>query len=162
MTWLKIDDRFAEHPKVIGLSAQAFRLHVAALCRCAAHLTDGRVTERDVRVLTPVCGLTTWKRYVNECVSAGLWTVEAHGWSINDYLDYNPSSVKVREQRERHARNQSRYRSRERSSDRSSARVPYPYPIDKEQPEAFVPRDVASEVRAGTIVNLHSVLKDVS
>ncbi len=162
MTWLKIDDRFAEHPKVIGLSAQAFRLHVAGLCRCAAHLTDGRLTERDVRVLTPICGLTTWKRYVNELISAGLWIVQPHGWSIKDYLDYNPSSVKVKEQRERHAREQSRYRSRKRSREHHSEHAPYPYPLHKEEPTTFVPRDVTSVEDAGQVIDLKSILKDVS
>lgn len=158
MTWLKIDDRFARHPKVRKLSNNAFRLHVVALCHCAEMLTDGRVTERDVRDFAPLCNLSTWKRYVNECVAAGLWTPEAHGWSIKDYLDYNPSSVKVKEQRERLARNQSRYRLRNRSSDSA----PYPYPSNKEEPTTLVPKDVTSVEDAGNVIDLKAILKDVS
>lgn len=162
MTWLKIDDKFAEHSKVIGLSSPAFRLHVAAMCRCAAHLTDGRVTERDVRILMPVCGLSTWKRYVNELISAGLWITEAHGWNINDYLDYNPSSVQVKEQRERLARNQKRYRLRYRLRDRESDSVPSRTRVNKERPTTSVPRDVTSEVDEGAVIDFTRVLKDVS
>lgn len=165
MTWLKIDDRFAEHPKVIGLSANAFRLHVAALCRCAAHLTDGRVSERDVRVLMPICGVPTWKRYVNELVSAGLWRPEAHGWSINDYLDYNPSSVKVKEQRIANARRQKNHRRNGVTNSVTNAvsnATPSRPVINTEQPNTLVPRDVTSEVDAGTVFDLTKILKDVS
>ena len=41
MTWLRIDDAMVDHPKIIGLSDGAFRLHITALCYCARHLTDG-------------------------------------------------------------------------------------------------------------------------
>lgn len=110
MSWLRIDDKFARHPKVLNLSDKAFRLHVAALCTCAEMLSDGRLGERDIKMLVPVVNASSWKRYVNELVSAGLWTVEIHGWSINDYLDYNPAAVKVKEQRKRNAERQRNHR----------------------------------------------------
>lgn len=110
MSWLRIDDKFARHEKILALSDKAFRLHVAAMCNCADMLTDGRVTVRDVRMLMPIVGATTYKRYVNELISARLWSEHATGWKINDYLVYNPSSIRVKEQRRRNAERQSRYR----------------------------------------------------
>lgn len=161
MTWLKIDDRFVRHPKVMPLSDKAFRLHLGALCYCAESLTDGRVSEHAVRMLLPVVGAQTWKKYVNELVTAGLWTVEEHGWNINDYLDYNPSSVKVREQRIRNAERQSRYRDFHRSNGVSNAAPSRPVK-NQEQPKTFVLRDVTSTEDAGKVVDIASVLKDVS
>lgn len=164
MSWLKIDDKFARHPKVMQLSHIAFRLHVAALCNCADMLTDGRVTERDVRMLCPVIGAPTWKRYVNELISTGLWTVQAHGWSINDYLDYNPSSIKVKEQRERHAAQQRDYRraqARDRARVPPTARAPSPTRIEKELPTTLVPRDATSEVDAENVIELNNVLRSI-
>jgi len=110
LSWLKIDDKFVRHPKVMGLSDKAFRLHVAALCSCAEMLTDGYVSEREAKMLAPVVGTTSWKRYVHELIHAGLWLVEPHGWSIKDYLDYNPSALKVKEQRARNAERQRQHR----------------------------------------------------
>lgn len=168
MTWLKVDDRFPRHHKVMPLSDKAFRMHVAALCHCAESLSDGRVTERAVRMLLPVIGAQTWKKYVNELVSAGLWTVEAHGWSINDFLDYNPSSVKVKEQRLRNAERQEKHRRNAVShsvtntvSHGVSNAAPSRPVIETEQPQAFVPQDVTSEVDAGRVIDLSSILKDV-
>lgn len=169
MSWLKIDDKFARHPKVLPLSSHAFRLHVVALCHCAEMLTDGQITERDVRLLMPVAGIPTWKKYVNELISAGLWTVGSHGWSINDYLAYNPSSVQVKERRERHAAQQKAYRrSVSRAESRAQARetaVPVPRTRTRyynEEPTTFVPKDVTSEVDAGQVIDFSAVLKDVS
>lgn len=34
MTCVKLDDAFADHPKVVGLTDRAFRVHVRALCYC--------------------------------------------------------------------------------------------------------------------------------
>lgn len=168
MSWLKIDDEFAEHPKVDKLSDKAFRFHVAALCRCAKRLTDGRVSEKDVKILAIVVHAPTWKKYVNELVAAGLWIPQNHGWSIHDYLQYNPSSVRVREERERRAAEQRARRNTSRNAVRSKVRaedVTAPRtrtPIYNVEPTTLVPRDVTSEVDAGQVIDFSSVLKDVS
>lgn len=159
MTWVKIDDKFVRHHKVQQISDKAFRLHVAALCNCSDMLTDGRVTERDVRMLAPLISATSWKRYVNELISTGLWTVEAHGWSINDYLDYNPSSVRVREQRERNAARQARHRNGVTNGVSHSAPTRTPY--IQRTTEPLVPKDVTSEVDAENVLDLRSVLKGI-
>lgn len=90
MTWLKLDDSFPSHPKVVGLSDAAFRLHVTALCYCGQHLTDGLVPKSATRTMgafrPPV---------IAALVDAGLWAVVDEGWQINGFLDYNPSRAKV-------------------------------------------------------------------
>lgn len=99
MTWLRIEDGFVEHPKVIDLSDRAFRLHMAALCHCARNLTDGFLSERALRV---TCALTSASRkHVVELRDVGLWLQLETGWEIKDFLDYNPDAQTVKELREK-------------------------------------------------------------
>lgn len=94
MTWARFDDGFCQHPKVIGLSDGAFRLHVAAVCYAARNLTDGYV---------PAAALATLKRNpqraATELAAAGLWDEAEGGYAIHDYLDYNPSHTEVNSKR---------------------------------------------------------------
>lgn len=41
MSWVRLDDGFADHPKIAALDDRAFRIHIWALCYSARHLTDG-------------------------------------------------------------------------------------------------------------------------
>ena len=111
MSWLKIDDGFFEHEKIEELSHAAFRLHVGGLCLCARLLTDGRVSESNLRKVATAGRISSVKKYVEELVAARLWSAHPRGgWKIKDYLDYNPSSVQVKEQRQRNAERQARHR----------------------------------------------------
>lgn len=98
MSWAKLDDQFAEHPRIIGLSAKAFRLHVSSICLAARKLTDGHVSQRDTKLLHAVAG--TNKRHTEELVEAGVWETNGDGgYVIRDYLDYNPPAEQVKERR---------------------------------------------------------------
>jgi hypothetical protein len=97
MSWLAVDDGFAEHEKIIDLSDRSFRLHMAALCYCARNLTDGILRERQVAA---VCAITkATRRHLLELVSAGLWEDLGDSFAINDYLDYNPTAAAVKERK---------------------------------------------------------------
>lgn len=88
MPWLRLDDKFTMHPKVVVLSAGAFRLHIAGLCYCARFLTDGRIPPDAHRLLVPAYRPSHLAELTKE-----LWREEqdrSH-W-IHDYLDYNPSA----------------------------------------------------------------------
>lgn len=145
MTWVRLDDGFCEHEKIVGLSDRAFRLHVSALCHCGRLLTDGRVTSSHLRVLAGLLSMRNIHKVVDELIAARLWATNDDGsHRINDYLDYNPSSVRVKEERDRKARNQQSYRDRYRQRDRGVTASPTPTPTYKEQPQTLVPRDVTS------------------
>ncbi len=111
MAWLKIDDGFVEHERVDPLSDRAFRLHVGALCLCARKLTDGKLTEKDVRIVAVQTGSNA--RHIRELEVTGLWVSNngSGGYEIRDYLDYNPPAEKVKQERReaaermRHLRN---------------------------------------------------------
>ena len=94
MTWVKLDDNFPTHPRVVGLSDRTFRTHVTALCYCAKYLTDGHVPTSALRAIGP-------RRSAVELEEAGLWSKTDHGWMIRDFLDYNPSREDVETQRTR-------------------------------------------------------------
>ncbi|WP_256789869.1 hypothetical protein [Frankia sp. AvcI1] len=114
MTWVKLDDGFARNRKIAKLSDGAFRLHVSALCWCAEQLTDGHIAAgelREVSTLTP----TRARRLAGELVKLGVWDVVPDGWTIHDFLDYNPSRSKVLAEREATARRQQAWRDRHRN-----------------------------------------------
>lgn len=98
MPWIRFEDNFPEHPKVLAISDRAFRLHVRAIGYCSRHLTDGAVSLAAVRSLT--MGAAT--RLTSELVRARMWTVTDDGFLIHDYLDYQPSReaiLHIRQQR---------------------------------------------------------------
>ncbi|WP_288019020.1 hypothetical protein [Tepidiforma sp.] len=97
MAWIRIDDRMPYHPKVVGLSAEAFRLYVASLCYAGGHETDGFVPASALPVLWGTA------RTAAELERAGLWDRADGGWSIHDYLDYNPSRSDLDDARRRRA-----------------------------------------------------------
>jgi hypothetical protein len=92
-----MDDNFTDHPKVDALSDSAFRLHVAGLCYCAKHLTDGHVPADRVGRLVP----RFRRSALDELMERRLWLPADAGYSIHDYLDWNDSREHVIAQRER-------------------------------------------------------------
>jgi hypothetical protein len=100
MPWLRIDDGFATHPKVVGLTDGAFRLHVAGMTYAARHLTDGIIPAVAIPTLYP----NRTGRVVEELVDADLWHDHTTGcptcptptsghYLIHDYLTYNPTAA---------------------------------------------------------------------
>lgn len=117
--WLKLDDGFADHPKIDTLSDGAFRLHVSGLCYAAKHLTDGMLPARSLRRLTP----TFDEDLVAELVAVGLWhrlgevtdadgTPLDAGFELHDFLDYNPTAAEVKARREKDREKKRRQRAR--------------------------------------------------
>jgi hypothetical protein len=101
MPWTRLDDGFAQHPKVVALSDGAFRLHVAGLTYAARHLTDGLVPRAALPTL-----YSKPTRPVTELVAAGLWhdpdhacpdcpTVPAGAFFLHDFLVYNPTAAET-------------------------------------------------------------------
>jgi len=113
MTWVKLDDQFFAHPKVIDLSKDAKLLYLAALNHCAAQLTDGALSSGAVRA---VAALVDVQRSVaEELVNAGLWETTDTGYAVHDYLTYNRTAEQVKADRAANTERQSRYRDRHAS-----------------------------------------------
>jgi hypothetical protein len=111
LTWLKIDDGFAEHAKIADLCDRSFRLHVVSMCYSARNLTDGRISVRALKVITAIIGASRVNRNLDELLAAGLWRETEDGWEIRDFLEYNPSAEKVKGDRARNAERQKKHRS---------------------------------------------------
>ena len=88
MSWLKIDDGFSHHPKILSVSIAARWAYLEALCYSAQYLTDGKVADGKLKLIAS-------PKVMNELTDANLWHRTANGIAIHDYLDYNPSCEEV-------------------------------------------------------------------
>ena len=103
MSWVRIDDGFAENPKVEDLSDKSFRLHVAAMCYAGRNLTDGFVSDRALKVCGVVANTGRPRVHAGELVAAGLWDRVDGGWVIHDFTEYNPTAEEVKDLRRKRA-----------------------------------------------------------
>ena len=98
MTWIKIDDTFPNHPKVVGLTDKAFRVHISGLCYCGTYLTDGfipmtiaaKLANEDMSVIAELTQASLWRDAVKE-----------NGFRIHDYLAHQTSKKQVQDKRDR-------------------------------------------------------------
>src|SRR5882757_9587617 len=100
MGWVRIDDNFPHHPKVIAAGPVAMALYVSAICYSNAYLTNGFVTKVSLKALLPWPSRTAMSRAVSVLVAAELWAVVEGGYQIHDYLDYQPSRAQIIGERE--------------------------------------------------------------
>lgn len=96
MTWTKVSDDMWRHPKVRRLldrppGSAALGLWVATQSWIGEELSDGFIPERQP---TRLMGADV-ASLVEELVLARLWERTVGGWTVHDYLDYNPSRAKV-------------------------------------------------------------------
>jgi hypothetical protein len=114
MSWVRLDDAFADHPKVLPIGTTALAVHVWALCYCAKHLTDGRVSLGMLWGCPWVSKRSALISAVERLVGAGLWEWAEGGFAIHDYLDHNPDAAQVKESRRLKAERQARWLARKK------------------------------------------------
>jgi hypothetical protein len=108
--WVKIDDQFPTHPKVMKAGLEARALFVTSLCYSANHLTDGFVTVEVTPLLTAMSQISNGDAAVKKLLEVGLWEECEGGYLIHDFLVYNPPSTKILDERRANADRQARYR----------------------------------------------------
>jgi hypothetical protein len=100
--WTRHDDRRPFTAKMAGLSDAAYRLDDELLSWCAANGTDGRITARLMPTISP---RSARRRVVAELVANGRLhqaggthcghrrcpTPGPDGYSVHDYLEFNPT-----------------------------------------------------------------------
>lgn len=133
MPWVRFDDAFPIHRKVDGLSDAAFRLHVSAIFWCARNLTDGVVPKEDLELVT--ARVRTPERFAADLVRRGVWHEPGYvcesedcpafhegagGWTIHDYLEFQPSKERVHVERRSNADRQKAWRERQKSTKRNA------------------------------------------
>lgn len=87
MPWLRLDDKFAQHPKVAELSDRAFRAHVATMLYCSEYVTKGKIPRAALRLT----GAT--EKVIEELVQAGVWEREGDALEVHDFEIYNGATV---------------------------------------------------------------------
>lgn len=116
MPWVRFDDQFPLHRKVKGLSDAAFRLHAEAIFWCARNLTDGFVPTEDI---SDVASARRPHKSIPELVRRDMWASNGDGWQIHDYLDFQPSKMKVEHERKAKAERQARWMAKRKPRDAS-------------------------------------------
>lgn len=96
MPWVRLDESFADHPKIERAGPLAAWLHVAALCYCSRHLTDGRIPKPKAHRLVDIPDPAD---HVSALLREGIWTEDGPDYVIHDYLDYQPSRQDVEAER---------------------------------------------------------------
>ena len=91
MTWIRIDDNFPDHPKIIGLSNHAFRTHIQGLCYCGRFLTDGFIPFAAINSMIT----EPENKPTDELESAGLWIRDNKGFHILNYQEYQSTKAEV-------------------------------------------------------------------
>lgn len=143
MVWVRIDDQFAEDPKVVEVGPLGMALQVAALCYANRKLTNGEIPRPVARTLLDfevetddgrrhtlarTCGMAgedidaQW--IIDLLVDAGLWHEPGHdcpdcppvdrGYYIHDYLEYQPSRDDVENKREKTAERVRKHRKKKK------------------------------------------------
>lgn len=134
MTWIRIDDKIGDNPKIVAAGEAAAWLYVVGLCYCSQHLTDGSIPSRIVLRLTS-------NRYPGRLaarlVEQGLWIETADGYEVVDYLGHQRSRSEVMQHRERGK--ERAFRSRERNANppkrsREPARPELETELETEEP----------------------------
>lgn len=93
MAWVKLDDKFRVHPKILAVSPTAVCLWVCSLAYCNDHLTDGHIPARGLAGVAPTVRHPL--RYAEELVKSGLWEVADTGWVIHDFHHYQPTKAQA-------------------------------------------------------------------
>jgi hypothetical protein len=105
MPWVKLDEHFRHHPKIVQAGPVGMAMYVCGLSYAAQYLTDGLIVAEAVRSLVDMDGVVFVGMNDNEhidpfdvaarLVQIGLWDDDPRGFRIHDYLEYNPSKLQV-------------------------------------------------------------------
>jgi hypothetical protein len=94
MAWVKLDDAFYDHPRLLDRSLADLGLWAVGIAYSNRHMQDGFVPAAFVkRMGGKPAGL----------VSCGAWEPCDGGWRIRDYLQHQRSAEEIRELREKRA-----------------------------------------------------------
>jgi hypothetical protein len=116
MTWVKLDEHFVDHPKVITAGPLASWLFVAGLCYANRLLTNGFIPKDQLDRLVVQNGTHRQDpvKLAHKLCEVNLWkpaTIHGQsGYQIHDFLRYQPSRRQVLKARKMGAERQARYR----------------------------------------------------
>lgn len=109
MTWFKVDDGFAFHPKAILAGNAALGLWVRAGAWCGANLTDGALPRHMIGTFGAQA------RDAKRLVKVGLWVETSDGYQFHEWGMMQPSKVDVEAERAANRKRQQEWRDRKRN-----------------------------------------------
>lgn len=127
MSWVRIEDGFFRHRKVIDLSKDAKLLFIAGLCHCSDQTTDGFISTASLRLIA--ASVDVKPQVASLLVDVGLWHKQADGHTVHDYLDYQPSAEDERRRKAENADRVKRWRDA-RNASRNALPEPLQEPHD--------------------------------
>jgi hypothetical protein len=97
MPWVKLDDQWIDHPKIISAGRDARDMWLASLTYCAKHLTDGYFPTNLLPTLAVMAGVdvANCQALATVLLDVGLWEADGNQYMVHDYLDYNPTKEQV-------------------------------------------------------------------
>jgi hypothetical protein len=123
--WVKLDDQFYAHPKIVRVGPLGMALQVAGLCYCNQFETDGFIPLSKARTLlswefqkaekdrfvsysidigSGMHGESVTSDFVIELLlHEGIWEEQPDGYLIHDYDRYQKSKVEIEELRTKRA-----------------------------------------------------------
>lgn len=110
-TWVRLQTNIIADPKMVNLSARAFRTYINALAFAGEHLTDGHIDRDAYSFIRGTCA--------DELVEKGLWHPApiGGGWMIANYLKHQDSREQTMKRREDAAARARRSRSNRKDAD---------------------------------------------
>lgn len=109
MSWVKLDDLYAQCPKMIALGdwyEVGLAMDVAGLCWAALHEQDGRIPKQQIQRLINARGIridgvrVTPTAVAERLVMVGRWHDCGEHYEIHNFLKYNPSRAEQDARRE--------------------------------------------------------------
>ena len=100
MAWVRIDDNFFSHPKVLQAwwaYPTAIGLWPMTASYAGRQQTDGVVSADYVHSLLPA--RRQRERATEALVDAGLWLPNGAGWQFHDWTEYNPTRAQTDERK---------------------------------------------------------------
>lgn len=96
MTWVKIDDGAAQHPKLLRAGPNAVALWLAGLCYANRYHTDGLIPRSALGALYPSDLMSTRARNnaAAQLVRVGLWLADPEGWRVHEYALYQSEAMR--------------------------------------------------------------------
>ena len=97
MSWVKLDDHWMDHPKIIKAGRDARDVWLASITWCAIQLTDGELPAEILPTLCVMAGVpvANCQTFAKTLLDVCLWDATENGYCVHDYLDYNPSKDQV-------------------------------------------------------------------
>jgi hypothetical protein len=150
MSWFRVDDKFAFHPKAIRAGNEAVGVWVRVGSWSSDQMTDGAIPGDVALVIA-----NGNQSVLDQLVTAGLLVRDGLGYHMHDFLDWNPSAKQVKRQRKADAERKRGIRPpsgktpaglRPESSSPIPSPIPIPIPVREEDQTPLPPRGVGVSV----------------